>query len=393
MNILLVSSDNNKTSGAFLCLVDLATYLKNIGINVIVVIPKKGDGTELLEKNKLRYKLIPSFSWVTYNGYSPKAIAKYVFKKIAIIYNKKAIREIKKLIINEKIDIVHINTIFSYVGALAAKETNTSFIWHIRESLEKGFSSHIIWGKRGYDLINCADHIITVSDMLANEYSRLLAQSNQSTIYDGIDETCFYKMRDILNKTTITIACIGSLIKDKNQSELISAAKRLYSNGFSNFKILLIGKGEEENRLKSIVREEGLTDYISFLGQCSNVEEILQEVDIVCSVSRSEAFGRTLVEGMLSGCLVIAAESLSSAANEIIENKETGLLYKLHDISGLTSLIEGILSRDKDNFYRKIALAGQRKCMDKFTARRNAEKIVYIYKKIIKGNSKMKLNT
>ena len=66
MKILFISSDNNKTSGAFLCLVELNRYLREVyNVDTFVIIPKQGDGVQLLDKYHIPYKIIPSYSWIT----------------------------------------------------------------------------------------------------------------------------------------------------------------------------------------------------------------------------------------------------------------------------------------------------------------------------------------
>ena len=88
MNILLVSSDNNKTSGAFLSLVELAVNLETIyGYNVFVILPKYGDGISLLEEHQINYKIIPTLSWIVYNNLSIKFIVKYCIKGIGLLLN------------------------------------------------------------------------------------------------------------------------------------------------------------------------------------------------------------------------------------------------------------------------------------------------------------------
>ena len=55
MKILLVSSDNNKTSGAFLCMIQLAIHLRDdFGESVQIVLPWRGDGEELLKNKNYR---------------------------------------------------------------------------------------------------------------------------------------------------------------------------------------------------------------------------------------------------------------------------------------------------------------------------------------------------
>lgn len=385
MNVLLVASDNNRTSGAFLCLVELAKNLRDIfGVHVIVVIPKKGDGIDLLSKENIPYFYIKSYSWVIYKGWSIKSVSKYIFKRIAMMYNKKSISEIERIIERENIDIVHINTIFSYVGAVAALNENCKLIWHIRESLSKGFFSKILNEKSGYQLINQSDKIIAVSRMIANEYNSFLKQDKISIIHDGVTNK-FYEKHEILKKEIFTIACIGGLILDKNQQELIESIKILVNNGITNIQVKFIGRGPLKQKLTDLVSQYKLNKNIEFLGARNDIEKILVNCDCVCSVSKSEAFGRTLIEGMLSGCIVIAAESKLSAAGEIIENKRNGLLYKSSDVEELAATIKWTMNTSNKLFVRKIAKEGQQFAKDFFSSNVNARKIYEIYEEVIRS--------
>lgn len=380
MNILLVSSDNNKTSGAFLCLVSLAKYLiGKFNYKVIVTVPKQGDGVELLDENNIPYYYVRSFSWITYNGFGVKAIAKTIFKKMAILYNLKAIRQTSDIIERENIDIVHINTIFSYVGAIAAISKHKKLIWHIRESLDKGFDSHIIDQKKGYELINQSNRVIAVSNTILNEYKNFIRNQIFEVIYDGVDSKFYASNHEILKNHPVVFACIGALVKDKNQLELLECINEIRDNGITNFRLLLIGDGDMEAQLKSFVDSNQLQSYVEFCGRRKDVANILKQVDGLFSVSCAEAFGRTMVEGMLSGCLVVAADSPNSAACELIESGKTGILYPLGDTNRLTEILQNICLHKSDQILRRMASNGQEEARMRYSGLTNAEKIRNVY--------------
>lgn len=380
MNILLVSSDNNKTSGAFLCLVSLAKYLiEEFNYKVIVTVPKQGDGIELLQENNIPYYYVRSFSWITYNGFGIKAIAKTIFKKIAMLYNWRAIRQTSDIIERENIDIIHINTIFSYVGAVAAKLKHKKIVWHIRESLDKGFNSHIVTGKKGYELINQSDRVIAVSNTVLNEYKNVIRGQIFEVVHDGIDSKFYAPKHKILKKQPVVFACIGALVKDKNQLELLKSINKIMDNGITNFKLLLIGNGVMETQLKSFVERNQLQNYVEFYGRRKDVDHILKQVDCLFSVSRAEAFGRTMIEGMLSGCLVVAADSPDSAACELIQSGKTGILYPLGDINQLTEILRNICLHTNNQDLRSMAFKGQQEAMVRYNSLTNAEKIRDVY--------------
>ncbi len=383
MNVLFISSDNNKTSGAFLCLVELNRYiLENTDIKTLIILPKHGDGVELLDKYNIPYHLISSFSWITYKGKGLKAVAKTVFKSLMIVYNMYAIKKIRSLIRNEKIDLVHTNTIFSYVGAYAALKENVPHLWHFREDIDKGYNSKILYSNYGYGLIKKSSQIIAVSNVIRNVYSKSVLPEKISVIYDGVSAK-FYKKRDILNTDMVTFASIGAFVPHKNQSELIKACYILKEKGIENFQLKLIGRGLEEKKLRLLVKKYKLEDKIDFCGVYDDITEVLEKTDVLCSASLSEAFGRTIVEGMLQGCLIIGADNSHSAACELIINKSTGMLYKSGDVDELSKLMMLCCDKEEKEKLIKLAENGQRYAKMKFVTKTSANKIIDLYKRIL----------
>lgn len=383
MKVLFISSDNNKTSGAFLCLVELNRYLREkYHIDTLVIIPKKGDGVQLLKKYSIPYRLIPSYSWITYNGYKPKAIAKTLFKTIMLLYNRYAIEKICHIIRDEHIEIVHTNTIFAYVGAVAALKQHVKHVWHLRESINMGFNSRILLGKKGYQLINKSDAIISVSKMIQKSYQNKIVSSNVQIIYDGVSSTLCRK-KQLFMQMKVQFSCIGSFVKNKNQKEIIQACAILKERGEINFHLRLIGRGPMEQSLRADVEQLGLSHYVTFCGVFDDIQDILKETDVVCVASKSEAFGRTVIEGMLQGCLIIGADTTDSAVRELINPEQTGILYPLGDVNLLSSAMSQCLHPSHQKKLQYIAQQGQRNALQKYTTAVNAEKIFSLYSRLV----------
>lgn len=388
MNILLVSSDNNKTSGAFLSLVELAVNLETIyGYKVFVILPKYGDGISLLEEHQINYKIIPTLSWIVYNNVSIKSIVKYCIKGIGLLLNVISILYLCFYIYKHKIDIVHNNTIFTYVGAVASKIMKKSLVWHIREDIEHAFSSKLFNNRLGYKLINSSNRIIFVSNYIQSMYTKYIDTTRCVVIYDGID-TSFYKVRPILTNNLVNIAIIGHLNRNKNQIELIGTLHNLLRKRVTNFHLHIIGDGELRSELEEYVKYHNMDSYVSFYGRRSDLHAILDMVDVVVSCSKSEAFGRTLIEAMLHGCLVISSVSENNASNEIIESGVTGLLYPLGHMSKLEYLLESILSNSHNQVYTSYAKKGQKIAFSRFTTNKTVENIQLVYSQVIRDISK-----
>ena len=383
MKILFISSDNNKTSGAFLCLVELNRYLREVyNVDTFVIIPKQGDGVQLLDKYHIPYKIIPSYSWITYNGYSIKALAKTCFKLLMMLYNYIAIKKIQTIIKKGKFDFVHTNTIFSYVGAKAAFLEHTKHIWHLRECINEGHNSRIVVGESGYKFISKSNIVLAVSQTVRQTYQNDIDAGKIKVVYDGVSAN-LYKKKNIFKDEVVQFTCIGGFIDNKNQIELINACDILKKSGQRNFHLNLVGRGPMELNLRAEVNRLGLNDYVTFSGLFDRVQDILEKTDIVCVVSKSEAFGRTVIEGMLQGCLIIGANTLNSAIHELITDGITGFLYPCGDLDRLAHIMNACLQKDNQRHLQKVAIKGQEVALQKYTTLSNAENIMNVYKTLM----------
>lgn len=70
------------------------------------------------------------------------------------------------------------------------------------------------------------------------------------------------------------------------------------------------GETEFETELKSFAREKGITDRVKFLGQRSDVPELMTSADIYCQPNTGpEPFGVSVIEAMYAGLPVVASSS------------------------------------------------------------------------------------
>lgn len=381
MNILYISSDNNKSSGAFLCMVKLVTYLKSMEEidNVIVLLPKNGDGEYLLKQNNIPYLKIRAFSWIIPKGYSIQCLIKKILKISLQIYNMIAERRIRKVIKKYDIDLVHLNTIFAGYGAKAAQKENVKYVWHIRELLDENFDSKIINTKKGFRIINGAEAVITVSQNVTEAYKSNLNLKKVIQIYDGVTINDYYiKNKHIFQNKHIQFLMIGNIAEYKGQMLLIQAIKQIKIP----FHVTFVGSADKKymRYLEKEIDKIGISSQISFIGKVDNVIDYLRKSDILFMCSKREAFGRVTVEGLLSGNLVIGADS--GCTPEIIQHKKTGLLFKNGDYESLYGCILYAINNRKQAI--RIAQEGQRMAKERFSDIKNAILVKKVYQEIFK---------
>lgn len=379
INLLYISSDNNASSGAFLSMVKLCSLLQEkFDVNPYIILPYAGNGQKLLEDNNLQYEIIRSEDWIVPVNASTGFTLKKLKKQLKNIF---AFFKLIKLIKSKNIDIVHINTIYSYVGAIAAMAAKTPFIWHIREILEQGQNNTFINEKIAHSIINQAAKIISISKCVALMYPQFDKKKTE-IIYNGIDTNTFYKKdKTIFNNNLHKFICTGEIYPKKGQFDLVRACKKLEQKGIENWKLDIIGQGDIEC-LQKLIEELKLTDRIKILGYKQNVADYMSDADISFMTSHCEAFGRVTVEAMMAGCLVIGANS--GGTPEIITTKETGLLYQTGDIEALAETIKYAITNTSET--KEIARNGQLFALNRFTAEKNAAQIHDLYTQVLERN-------
>lgn len=379
MNVLFATSDNSLSSGAFNSCVFLAKETIKAGHNVLVVVPNPGDGEILLKENKIPYERIDSIDWVVHNEITDEEKAKKIqeLKKVT----PEAIKKFHKLIRKRKIDIVHINTSYHFVAAIAAIGTKAKVVWHLREFLEEDQNTHILKRPYALKLISHSDAIICISQALYNKYKGELPIKKMYVVHNGIDVKKYLtKNHKILNKRKAKLLCVGGVWEKKGQPELCEAVgllKKKYK--IDNVELDLVGECNDfnENVINDISKKYKLSS-INLCGRQKDTPKYYKDADIVFMCSTSEAFGRVTVEGMLAGCLVIGKNC--AGTSEIITDKITGILYE--NTETLAKCIKYALENKEDA--REIAKAGQKYALENFTAELNCKNVLDVYKKVLK---------
>lgn len=382
MNILLIPSDNSKTSGAFLSMVQLAKLLKSdYDCDVYVMIQRKGNGTELLTSNGIPVFYNRAFNWIV-SMEQEKNFSFRVQKVEKEVLNWIAIKRLNTWLKKKNIDIVHLNTSWTYIGAISAHQCKIPVIWHIREFLEEDQHDEI-WDKQyGYELMSNSAKIIAISKSIYNKYANILPKDKLSIIYNGIDSDRFYRDNHvILNTEGVNILITGTISESKGQIQIIKACKCLVDSHIENFVLHIVGIGNEAytNKLQVLVKKLKLTDKVVFHGFCGNTEQYYEKADITCVCSKAEAFGRVTIEGMLSGTLVIGAAC--GATEELIHNNKTGLLYEYGNERDLANKIKWVMNNKE--IAQSIASCGRTYAKDNMTAVINAQNIYSLYQEVV----------
>lgn len=378
INVVFFSSDNSRASGAFLCMVDLCERLNKTGEDrALVVLPCPGDGEGLLKQKNISFVYLKTFNWIKSAYYlSPvqklKITAKRILNRIRVISARKILKKFNA-------DIVHINTTYTYVGALAAKSLNLPVVWHIREVV----ADHVdrcFW-KSGMvkKVMGRSDVLIAISGYVRARFRDFVPGPDMKVIYDGVDTDGFYNPeKEILDDDQINFLCLGGLYKHKMVDQVIGYMKYIRDRGVYNVKLKIAGRGGEEERLQKLCRDLNAGDYVEFCDFTDKPEDMYRQADIFVINSCCEAFGRVTAEAMLSGDLVMGSDS--GATPEITDHDRYGVIYRQGDSEDFYNKLSDITEHRE--IYKDRAQNGREHAREIFTADRNFSQVYRVYRQV-----------
>lgn len=376
MKILFVSHEE-KLNGATLSLLGMIDELKKNKHKIFVLTCYK-EGPFIDELNTRNIKIIyaPYRRWLIYK---PQKKIKWIFKKYICLclcsINYLSAFKVKKIINNEKIDIIHSNTSVVNIGAILSKICNIDHIWHIREFGEEDFNIHNIYSEKiMFNYFNRSKYVIAVSNAIKDKYKGKIDENKIKVIYNGISNRNKVIRSFEKKKNNINLIIAGAITEGKGQIDAVLAINELKNRGYNNIKLSIAGSGDT-NILKYKIDELGLNNNINMLGQVRNLPEIRKNNDIELVCSKSEAFGRVTIEAMMSMMPVIGANT--GGTKELIKDKYNGLLYEQGNYKSLANKIEYfIVNRDEIERMAKNAYVFSKG----FTVEKNMKQIYELYK-------------
>ncbi|SNU06261.1 Glycosyltransferase involved in cell wall bisynthesis [Lachnospiraceae bacterium] len=120
------------------------------------------------------------------------------------------------------------------------------------------------------------------------------------------------KTRETLNiSNKIIIGHVGALKKVKNQTFLIDVLNILNKETPEKYVLLLVGDGEDREKLESKALKLGCSKDVIFLGNRTNVNELLQAMDIFAFPSLFEGIPIALIEAQTVGLPILASDKIN----------------------------------------------------------------------------------
>ena len=172
------------------------------------------------------------------------------------------------------------------------------------------------------------------------------------------------------------ILAIGRLTEQKNFTLLINHFNKIKKND-DQIKLVILGLGEKEEYLKSLIKKFKLNERVYLLGHKKNVHKYLYNCVFFILTSKWEDPGFVLIEAAANRALILSSDCPNGPA-EFLDNDKCGYLFKNNDINDLGEKYNN-LTLDNENIKKnKIYLALKK--AKKYTIFNHSNKLIQILK-------------
>lgn len=302
----------------------------------------------------------------------------------------KAANEIRRLIRNDKISIVHtfFETSDLWAGPVAKLSGCPILVSSRRDMGILRSGKH--W--RAYKFSGrFYDKVLAVSPQVKEFCIRQdgLAPEKVDVLFNGLEMEPIKKaigrhqMREEMKipQTTPVIVTVANIRRVKGIDVLVKAAN-LVCHKHPEALFLVVGQKSEEaycRELDDMISAFGLGRNFNFLGSHEEVFSLLKMSDVFCLPSRSEGFSNALIEAMACGLPCVATDV--GGNREALKHGETGFIVASEDWSDMATRLTSLLADQTRAVC--MGLKGEEVVHGKFTADVMMNGLASIYRSLL----------
>lgn len=209
---------------------------------------------------------------------------------------------------------------------------------------------------------HAADRVLAVSEGVRQGLHEFfgLPLTNITTCYNLFDLPRLDELAQAscppFDEQRFHVVSVGRLQQEKGQRSLVEAAADVvHRRGCRQLLLWLIGNGPDEAMLRRLVEEHRLGEHVRFEGYQANPLPYLKRANLFCLPSLFEGMPNALVEAMVAGTPVLAADCLSGP-REILRDGQLGGLVPPANVQALADAIEDAL-RHPEAWRARVPLA------------------------------------
>jgi glycosyltransferase involved in cell wall biosynthesis len=271
-------------------------------------------------------------------------------RSVSLAAHWRAFRELLRLFRAERPDLVHAHMpISGFLARMAAWWAGVPRIAYTGHGFWFNFPGSWPRSVVGFAMEWLAARVtgtfLTVSEAEANDARRLFIHRGAVAVGNGRDPTRFrpdpaarWRVRSALGVSDekVVVLAVSRLVWHKGYPELAVAMRAVPDAAlFVAGERLVSDRGPD---IRALLCGAGLGERLRLLGHREDVPELMASADIFVLPSRFEGLPMSVIEAMLTGLPVIAANVRGPA--EQVVHEETGLLVPPGDASSLAAALQ-----------------------------------------------------
>jgi glycosyltransferase involved in cell wall biosynthesis len=378
---ILFLDQSGKPGGAELCLIDIAKPYRD---SCLVSLFADGSFRQLLEQQHIPVQVLRN---------QPLEVR----KSSSFVQGLSSVSSLIPLIIQvaqtaTKFDIIYANTQKALVvGALASWLCRRPLIYHLHDilSLDHFSKSNLAIA---VNLANAKASLI-IANSIASKAAFVAAGGRKElteVVYNGFEPELYQSKENNHQQLQQQLGLEGRFIVGhfsrlspwKGQHILLEALVKCPENVTAMFVgDALFGEQDYAQHLQNKVAELGLGERVRFLGFRSDIVQLMSICDLVAHTSIApEPFGRVIVEAMLCGRPVVAAEA--GGVVELVEHGVTGWLIPPGEPTLLAEIITSC--HNQQELTEVIAKQGQNQACERFNLTTINQQIAQLLSGVLK---------
>ncbi len=255
-------------------------------------------------------------------------------------FNPAAIGQLRKLIREQQIDVVHSHGYKAdLIALLAARGTACKTL-----ATPHGWSRDAGWKLRQYERLDRAlfrwfDAVAPLSPELMRGLRGKLTMIPNGVDLIEVDEAGAPPQElQALQQMGPVIGYAGQLIVRKDLTTLITAFAQWNRRDAS---LVLVGEGDQRAELELLTKTLGVQDQVHFGGFRPDRLEWMRGFDLFVLPSREEGIPRCLLEAMALGVPVLASDIPGN--RDLVQDGDTGILFQAGRADELAGLFDSAL--------------------------------------------------
>lgn len=363
MKILYIVTRGDVIGGASMHVLELASEMQRRGCDVTILLGPGDIVAQLAEQRGL-----------------PIIVEPLLLRQISPLQDLRCFIRLCRLLRQIRPDILHLHSAKAgLLGRVVAKWQQVPVVYSVH-----GWSFSVYQGKKARCFRWLEKMLMPLTDQLVLVCQRdvdiarhqLGAKPNQlALVHNGISG--FAPLKKTVNPSYCRLISVARFEEPKDQVTLLKAMASVPSQ---HWHLQLVGNGPTLDSCRRLAMELGL-EQVEFLGERSDVAELLAQSDVFVLSSRSESLPVSVIEAMRAGLPVIATHVGGMA--ELVAEDVSGYLVAPLDVCQLSLCLNKLIT--EPDLRQRMGTVARSRFEQFFTVEQNGTRLLSLYRQLLEA--------